>query len=1109
MRTIRNTILWLILILLVGGAVGGRYALRLWNQSDELLREKILAMFREHVPSWQVGIGRARFDFRGDVHLYDCQLASPGRATPLLMVPETVLAIDPDTLPDRPEVQRVRYIRPQIALARDPQGRWNFQDLPLPDGPSSGMSPEVRIEQATVTLRFDRADGGPPTTVALRDADVQLIPSGRGRYRVSGTARPDHAESIKLAGDLNLATGVWSLTLTAQGLTVNQELLQLAAENSPDARAGLLRAGSAATRLAAAARSSDSLQPIIAGSSVLSNDPFLAADANASSSPAAALPDLGLTAVCDLEIRLAQWKSAAENERFVKVVIKQGDWRHEAFPEPWQDLRVVVSIDNRQFTVTDFSTRTGTSQLRGGGRVLLDRDGFPAEVTATLTDIELGDRLRALLPASMRAVYDDLRPTGKVDATMQVLRDSRGAYEIDGVLELKGCTARHVKFPYHVEQITGTLTKRGNILDMTARGVAGGRPVTLIGRAKNPGPEAEAEYRISGEGMSIDDDFRTACPPKMRSALDALRLHGTFDGRLELRRPPGPGQRYEQRLWAKLSGCEVKCTTFPYTITNLGGIVQGVGEDYWFQNLAGEHDGAKLTGSATFLRGEDGMQGLDLSVTATGAVLDSTLFNALPPGHQAVWNEFNPAGKLTVTRSRLLWQSGSPFQLNFDADLTDAVLSMKSFPYPLGDVRAKLTFDSSGRATIHSLTGRHEETQISLKGWAACHPGHDWRVHLDDLHVDDLVPDQRFRKTLRAGLREIVDTLDPRRGKLSVSGELEFRGSMQPGVPVTAAWDLITVYSGATLTAGVELENLVGRVRMRGEWDDREVIGAGQIDLDSVFIKGYQFTQVQGPFRIHGKQLVLGSNESLQQTDRTGRPPVNLDASGPHVVAKAIDGTVTLDAIARLEGVTPYHVLVTLRGGSLARYAQLYMPGRDKLMGVMSGWADLRGRGGMAQGLEGKGQLLVSPAALYELPVIVAIFNALTLTPTDKTAFRQANVDFTIGGERFLLRPVVLQGDAISLWGAGSIAFNGNVNMEFRSSVGRNRIPLPFVSYVIGEATKGVVGVEVRGTSKAPVAKVKTLPQVDDALKMIFGGLEPKPNVAPSAAGRRPGETRK
>ena len=1109
MRTIRNTILWLVLILLIGGAVGGRYALQLWNQSDELLREKIVTMFREHVPDWQVAIGRAKFDLRGDVHLYDCQLATPGRATPLLMLPEIEMTIDPETLTEKPEVQRLRWVRPQIHLARDPAGHWNFQDLALPSESAGKMSPEVTVEQATVTLRFERPGGGTPATVTLREVNLQLIPSGRRRYRVTGQARRDSAEIIKLSGDLNLAAGTWSIAASAKEVAVNQDLLQLIASVSPAARSALTQAAGSASKMAAGIRSTDSLQPITSASQVLSNDPFLVADRNVSPDSVSSLPQLGLTAVCDLEVRFAQWKSAAENERFVKLVVKQGDWRHEALPDPWQEVRGTVTLDNRQVTISDFSSRAGSSQIRGSGRVFLDREGFPAELTATVTDIELEERLRALLPVGLRGVYDDLHPGGKVDATFQLLRDSRGAWDLDGVLTAKGCTARHVKFPYPIEQIVGTVNKQGDHLEISMNGLAGGRPLSLIGRVKNPGREAEAEYRFSSNGLAIDDDFRAACPPKMRSALDALHLQGTFDGALVLSRPPGPNQPYLQRLWARLTDCTVKCTSFPYAMTNLSGIVQGVGEDYSFQKLAAKHDGAKLAGSGTYRRMDDGSHVLELAVTAVGAAIDSTLFAALPSSPQAIWNEFNPTGKMNVTRSQLLWRLGSTPQFNFDAELIEAGLLMKSFPYPLNQVHAKLTFDSAGSMTIHSLSGRNEETHVSLKGTATFESNSVWRAHLSDLHVDDLVPDQRFRKTLRAGLREIVDTLDPRRGKLSITGELEFSGSMLPGEPVTAAWDFTTVYSGATLTAGVELENIVGTLRMRGTWDDRQVVGTGRIDLDSVFVKGYQFTQVQGPFRIEGTQLVLGSRDTLRQLDATGRPPKNLETSGEHIVARAIEGMVTLDADAKLEGVTSYHVLVTLRDGNLARYAQLYMPGRNNLLGLMNGWADLRGRGATAQGLEGRGQLLVSPAALYELPVIVAILNALTLTPTDKTAFRQANVDFTIGGERFLLRPIVLQGDSITLSGGGSIAFNGNVNMEFRSSGGRNRLPIPLVNEVIGQATKGAVGVEVRGTTKAPIAKVKTLPQVDEALKMIFGGLEPPPNVLPPPAAKRPGAMRK
>jgi hypothetical protein len=160
--------------------------------------------------------------------------------------------------------------------------------------------------------------------------------------------------------------------------------------------------------------------------------------------------------------------------------------------------------------------------------------------------------------------------------------------------------------------------------------------------------------------------------------------------------------------------------------------------------------------------------------------------------------------------------------------------------------------------------------------------------------------------------------------------------------------------------------------------------------------------------------------------------------------------------------------------------------GHNKLAGRMNGTIGFTGVGIDPKDLRGDGNLVISPAALYELPVIVQVINVLSLTPADKTAFKQALFVFNIGGGHVHFDRITLVGDSINLLGHGRVKFDGDVKLGFVSSMGRHSVPIPFVRDVVREMTKGVVGVNVSGTLDAPVTEVRSLPQMEEGLRRLF-----------------------
>src|SRR6185436_6559041 len=100
-----------------------------------------------------------------------------------------------------------------------------------------------------------------------------------------------------------------------------------------------------------------------------------------------------------------------------------------------------------------------------------------------------------------------------------------------------------------------------------------------------------------------------------------------------------------------------------------------------------------------------------------------------------------------------------------------------------------------------------------------------------------------------------------------------------------------------------------------------------------------------------------------------------------------------------------------------------------------NGIVELYGAGNDTRNLVGKGRLVISPAELYDLPLIVAIFNALVLVPSSDAAFDQAAFDFKIRDSNVFFDKIDLVGDSVHLVGGGKVAFKGDVNLEFLSDV--------------------------------------------------------------------------
>lgn len=1069
---VRRTIGCLTILLLLITAAGGSYVWYLWSRTDEMLHGRIASALKEIAPEWDVGFSRARFDFQGQIRVYDCAIKVQDAT--IVNLPETVISVDREHLAQQRLIfQQVRLVQPQLELVRDLEGKWNWEGLgKLPEFP--GNLPEWLIERGTIRLRLDRPDGAEPVIAVLQNAHLQLTPSGKRRYVVKGTVLAEPVGLVELDGHWHLDDKTWQLTGWVEQLKFRTEVWDKVCEFLPELR----------TRLAAL--------PEKVGFPL----------------PGPPVTDPRLDAIGDMVFRLQKSAAVPTVDYRLLMNVKSGQWTHPLFPYPLDDVQGKVYCDAKEVTVPFFSARHGQLRVnvRGGKLDRTDPDGLISG-QVSLKELPLEQSTRARLTPHLQEIYDHLQPMGKVDVNMYVKYSKSIGMRCDSDVFPLGCSVAHVRFPYPVEGLRGRIRKRGHQVDVDLKGLAGQREVLVTGQFRTGGDHPGAVFDVHVDDLPLDEVFVSSTPLNARNTLRAMNLQGLANLHYHLTRTGPEGADWETHLSGALRAGSMKCKCFPYDINDLEGLLEYDGQVWTFSKLKGTHGAAELTGEGDYrISGQSGLLGL--TVHAVGAKFDQELELALPESWRKLWQEFTPQGGFDCT-TQIDWIPGQSPEISVEADLQQAAFQLKSFPFPVEEVSGHVSFHRDEqdptllRADLIQIEGQHEDTKMTLNsGFALLEPTGQWRVRLDDLQVEDLAPNNRFRRALPSGFREIIETLDPRDGSVALTGMMELRGTGNPKDGVTSAWDLEILCAGTTVTAGVDLKHLYGKFLIKGTWDGQIIATSGWSDLTSMTILGYQFANVKGPININGNQLVIGSREVVNPPPQSGGA-IRRPSPEQRITGRAIQGVFTLDGIAVLGQETSYRVVLTMRDARLERYAELYLPNQNDLRGIMTGEAELSGRGNSARNLTGRGQLLIRPAALYTLPVMLAVLKQLNGGSPNNTAFDEAQAFFDISNSRFNFKQVDLKGAALNLKGFGWVHFDRRLNFDFYSSVPRARAPLAILQQVVGQATMGWMGVEVRGNLDFPIATIRPAQRMNDAVKNFLGGIDPRPPAAAPPSGRR------
>jgi hypothetical protein len=1092
---VRKTLQWIATLLLLAGAVGGGYSYWFFTHSDEQLRGKILEFVAKKLPNARLEIGRAWFWGR-KVHLQNVLLSAKGLDQPLARCAEIVVTLDGQSLSDelRVDIRAVHVVRPDIRIVRDVSGHWNWENiLPLPE--PDEVCPEVAFEDLQVGLAL--AHGGTGTSsFHVQQGAVRLVPSARRKFQVEADGRLPTLGDVHLEGGFDLDKRSWQLGGgTSAGANV-ADIVDSTLRAFPDM----------GERLAAFERTLQSRVQTV------SNE----AEAPARLDPAF-VPERSagrhLAGRARIQFELRRESSHDPVNYKVLVDLAQGEVDHPLLPFGLQAVAGKIYARNDCLILRDIEAQNGTLRLNLDGQVTLPEPAAGNRIDIKIADLPLDERLRSRLPASGRKLYDSVRPEGVIDAAGALICGSGGGWEPTGwSVTAKHCSASHVKFPYPISEIVGTAVQNGNSIALDLRGRAGNRPAKMIGRIVNPGPDADADFEFQVQQLPVDEMLLAAASAQapLHKTLTALNLRGLMDVHSWFHHGPGQGEKLDWRMDGRLADGSLEYNLFPYRIADLSGRFRfDSKKGVWnFDELRGRHGPAQLSGVGSFVKTSPADHGtLKLEIQADDVAIGRDFQQAFPASSQKLWDLVYPTGKLK-TRVVLSWNPGSKPAIDVPvAVVTDGSLEIRSFPYPLEHVTARFAYgrdpnSGADRILVLAFQGWHDATKIRVNDSgqsfilcpAADDPVGEWRIRLERLLVDDLTPDHTLRRALPTAVRNTVNALNPQ-GSVSLDGMLELRGTRRPADPVTAAWSFETIASGATISTGVELMKVNGRAKSWGIWDGHNVRMEGRVDLNSAFVWNHQFTSIHGPFELANQDLIVGSAKTFVATPAGVQEETIPDSE--RMTARFVGGTILLDAQAHLNAdKTRYRVKAAVRNASLGEYARVYIPNQATLRGVMNGWIDLSANSPEAKDVTGRGQLLIHPAALYELPVFVQIFKLFGFAPPNNTAFNYALASFSIGARQFNFREIDLIGDAISLRGQGLARFDGTLRLNFysRPAGAWQRSIFRDLANQFGQ---GWVGVSVAGTVQQPLARQTALPQMNDAFKKFLDAFNQRPGALP------------
>lgn len=828
-------------------------------------------------------------------------------------------------------------------------------------------------------------------------------------------------------------------------------------------------------------------------------------------------PALGLSAIVDVDARFSGTAADPMQHWATRCTIHSGRFEHPQLPLSIEQLSGVLAADPTGVKIEQATYTIDGAMCHTSGIVSGLAWPCPVALRVDADNLMLDRRIVPLLPEEGRVVWERLQPNGRVDVRGNVQFDG-GRWNFDTDIQCHGLAVEIDEFPYPLRQVTGVVRYRNRIATterLTCR--AGDAQLGCSFRLAPPGSNEEHFINIEADNpLPIDETLLSALTPrgeptgKLEHFIRSLSPGGSVQ-LLAARLGRDAAGQPTKRLDLEILGGRLRYEGFPYPLYEVRGRIwvddqvvrlshfqaQNNGgasiqcEGVWLPPPA-SHAAPAANGAPAADRAMAGPNAappskgsgkLDLTFRGFGIPLDDGLRTALPPSARQTWDTLAPSGVLEYLEVNLVDgpQPGPPRLTvvaqqygNSGVARRDVSVTPVTLPYRLHISRGTVRLDGD-RITIRDLDGYHGPSRLSAEG--QCHRRDDgrWQLDLNLLTGSRLRPDSELIEALPSEIRGSFV-------KLQLREPVSLRGTTQLILPSPEqpqpvfSWDVRLQLEGNRIGDDGPVHDIRGEILVRGSAGPETATADGSIRIDSMHIDDLQLTEIEGPFSIRGPRLQIGV------------PALENPAQVIPIRGRLFGGILEMRGEMALS-TGQFGVDITLEQADVGLLLADLNQTHAALTGVFAGQVHLEGIMGAANLLRGVGAAEVSHTNLYQLPLIVHVFNQLRLTPAEDVAFTDGTTDFTIDGDLLTLSELQLWGDLVALQGGGTINSRHELDLTFNTRVSPQNVwsrlvrPLSSQKYTLWT-------INVLGPLADPKIERRALDAVGETLERMFPVME-------------------
>jgi len=718
-----------------------------------------------------------------------------------------------------------------------------------------------------------------------------------------------------------------------------------------------------------------------------------------------------------------------------------------------------------------------------GGTVCVDgwlantNPGTAARITISGENVPIDDALFGALGPRYQKIREDFAPSGRIDLTVSTSREQGTAeakkpWYTEIQVAVRDATATYRRFPYTLNNVAGHLqiaSGRVELTDVVGHSTDG--VITINGSvAFNPEVSDSLALRIVGERIPLDEKLIAALPADRRSAFAALQAQGRVNIVTQLTRNAS-GQVVPTSKVA-LEDTSIRPDFFPIPITDITGPIEIAPNAVQFNGVTGRYGKGRLSLSGSITKHDPSNQ-VRVSLEAQGLAVDGPFRQNAPKAFRRVLSEWRVTGPIDA-HAQLQTAEDGTLRYDVTTRLSNVSVEHEMFPIPFTNVRGVVHTTNSGSSSS-GLRGEYGGADISAK--FETHSGGKHKSGRIELSAENLTLGKSVRGVLSPRLRASWDTMQPT-GTVDLRfDELTYEANEEG----KRRWEIDgdVVLHAVDIPGVLEMKKLGGTLALSGSAvDDRGgTLLSGTIHLSRGAILGKSMTDATAKWQYarakdgNGRILFSPINASVYQGQLTGNAEVMFD--------RAV-ATYSINTIVQSMRVGPFLA-------DTDRIDPSEQPTPEDVDGLANVQLRLSGTVGKESSRRGDGSIEIVDGRIYQLPLVLAIFNSLQINPPEKGAFDQAQARFFVEGSTVSFDELVLRGRLVSLIGTGTLKlpeYSIDLNLVNISPDVLGRFPV--LTDLFEGASRQLMGVRVIGPLSGPRVRVRPLPKITDEIRGLF-----------------------